>query len=57
MNDIFNQIKNYIQLHTSDMENEAYADLMRSLADYATSQAALAEYQDDPNSVVFPIDE
>ena len=38
------QIKNFIQLHTSDMENEDYIDLMRELAEWATNQAEVTEY-------------
>lgn len=51
-----NQIKNFIQLHTSEMENEEYINIMREIAEWATSQADLTEYRDE-NDIVFPIDE
>lgn len=41
---IINQIKNYIQLHTSDMDNDHYTELMRELSQWAGDQADLAEY-------------
>ena len=44
---ILNQIKNYIQLHTSDMENESYINLMRSVAEWANNEADLIEYRKD----------
>lgn len=56
MSRISAQIKNYIQLHTSDMDNSLYIDLMRELSEWAESQADIAEYRDD-NDTVFPIDQ
>ncbi len=56
MKKVIRQIKNYIQLHTSDMETGDYVDLMRELAEWSTSQADKAEYSDDPDTV-FPTDE
>ncbi|MCX4276925.1 MULTISPECIES: hypothetical protein [Muribaculaceae] len=56
MKRVIQQIKNFIQLHTSDMENEDYISLMRELAEWTTSQADIAEYSDDTDTV-FPIDE
>lgn len=53
---VLEQIKNFIQLHTSDMENSEYVDLMRSLAEWSTSQADITEYRED-NDIVFPIQE
>ncbi len=50
------QIKNHIQLHTSDMDNEEYINLMREIAEWATSQADITEHRDE-NETVFPIDE
>lgn len=41
------QIKNYIQLHTSDMENEDYAAVLREIAEWATNQADLTEYREE----------
>lgn len=56
MSRISSQIKNYVQLHTSDMDNRAYIELMRELAEWAESQADMAEYRDD-NDTVFPMDQ
>lgn len=56
MKRVIQQIKNFIQLHTSDMGNEDYINLMRELAEWTTSQAYIAEYSDDTDTV-FPIDE
>lgn len=44
MKQVVNQIKNYIQLHTSDMETEDYVNLMREIAEWATSEADITEY-------------
>lgn len=44
---MINQIKNYIQLHTSDMDNDRYAALMRELSQWADDQANIAEYGPD----------
>lgn len=41
------QIKNYIQLHTSEMENEDYINLMREIAEWATSQANIVEFREE----------
>lgn len=56
MKRVIAQIKNFIQLHTSDMENDDYVSLMREIAEWAESQADIAEYSDDADTV-FPIDE
>lgn len=42
-----NDIKNYIQLHTSDMENDDYINFMRELAEWAENQANLTEYREE----------
>ncbi len=55
-NVVISQIKDFIQLHTSDMENDDYVNLMRGIAEWANSQADIFEYGDD-NDTVFPIDE
>lgn len=47
MNTVSKQIKNFIQLHTSDMGNEDYIVLMRELAGWATDQANIAEYLEE----------
>lgn len=47
------QIKNFIQLHISDMESEDYVALMRELAEWATSQADVTEYRDEDILALF----
>lgn len=44
MKQVVNQIKNYIQLHTSDMETEDYVNVLREIAEWATSKADVEEY-------------
>lgn len=46
MKQVIKQIENYIQLHTSDMENDDYVELLREIAEWATNQAELAEYRE-----------
>lgn len=41
------RIRNYIQLHTSDMENGTYVETMRELSEWAASQADIAEYREE----------
>lgn len=61
MSRITEQIKNHIQLHTSDMENDEYVDIMREIAEWANSQADIYEYRDelatddDEDDTVYPI--
>lgn len=61
MGRITDHIKNYIQLHTSDMENAEYVDIMREIGEWAKSQADLIEYRDEidieeeDNDTVYPI--
>lgn len=50
MKKVIKQIENYIQLHTSDMENDKYVELMREIAEWATSQANIVEYLEKLNS-------
>lgn len=45
MKKIIDQIKNYIQLHTSDIEEDDYIDVMRALEIYCKDQADLTEYR------------
>lgn len=45
MSRVFGQIKNFVQLHTSDMENGEYIELMRDVAEWASNQADLIEYR------------
>lgn len=45
MKQVIKQIENYIQLHTSDMENGDYIELLREIAEWATNQANLIEFQ------------
>ncbi len=56
MHKTLEQIKNYTQLHTAEMEDGDYINLMRGLAEWAKSQADAIEYRED-NDIVFPIDE
>lgn len=56
MSKTLEQIKNYIQLHTAEMEDADYINLMRGLAEWANSQADATEYRED-NDIVFSIDE
>lgn len=44
MKRVIKQIENYIQLHTSDMENEDYVNVLREIAEWATSKADVEEY-------------
>lgn len=44
MKQVVNQIKNYIQLHTSDMETESYVNVLREIAEWATGKADAEEY-------------
>lgn len=41
------QIKSFIELHTSEMDNEDYIDLMREIAEWAKNQADLTEYREE----------
>lgn len=44
---VLEQIKNYIQLHTSDMNNEDYIEVMREVSVWANNEADLIEYRKD----------
>lgn len=44
MNQVVNQIKNYIQLHTSDIETADYVNVLREIAEWATNVADAEEY-------------
>ena len=45
------QIKNYIQLHTSDADGAEYISLMRELAEWATFEADRLEYGEELESI------
>ncbi len=45
------QIKNYIQLHTSDMETEDYVNVLREIAEWATFEADRLEYGEELESI------
>lgn len=45
MKKLIDQIKNDIQLHTSEMEDDEYVELMRELSMYCNDQADLTEYR------------
>ncbi len=47
MNKTFEQIKNYIQLHTAEMDDADYINLMRGLAEWATGQADAFEFREE----------
>lgn len=47
MKQLIKQIENYIQLHTSDMENDDYVELLREIAEWATNQANLVEFREE----------
>ena len=40
-------VKNYLTAYTSEMENDDYIEFMRELAEWASSQADIAEYRDE----------
>lgn len=44
MKHVIEQIKNFIQLHTSDMESEDYVNVLREIAEWANSRADVEEY-------------
>lgn len=45
------QIKNYIQLHTSDTETSEYISIMREIAEWATFEADRLEYGEELESI------
>lgn len=47
MKQLIKQIENYIQLHTSDMENDDYVELLREIAEWAMNQANLVEFREE----------
>ena len=58
MKNVLAHIKNYIQLHTSDIENDEYVGLMRKIARWADKEADRIEAsEDNPDEldIVFPI--
>lgn len=44
MRRMIQQIKGYIQLHTSEIETEDYVAVLREIAEWAASQADVLEY-------------
>lgn len=40
---VISQIKNYIQLHLSDTDNDDYAAMMRELSQWCSDQADMIE--------------
>lgn len=40
-------VKNCLTTYTSDMENDDYIEFMRELAEWASSQADIAEYREE----------
>lgn len=53
MKKILNQIKNYIQLHTSEMENEGYIELMREISVWSNNEADLTEFRKENEGAPF----
>lgn len=51
MKQVINQIKNYIQLHTSDMKAKEYVNVLREVAEWATSMADVEGYGIDTNDL------
>lgn len=45
-----NNIQHSVRENTCDMETGEYASFMRELAEWATSQADVAEYADSPEN-------
>ncbi len=56
MNKTFEQIKNYIQLHTAEMDDADYINIMRSIEEWSRNQADLTECRED-NDIINSIDE
>ena len=50
MKKVLNQIKNYIQLHTSEMENEEYIELMKEISVWSNNEADLISYRKENES-------
>ncbi len=44
MRRMIQQIKSYIQLHTSEIETQDYVAVLREIAEWAASQADVLEY-------------
>lgn len=40
-------VKSYLTDYTSEMENDDYVEFMRELAEWASSQADVAEYREE----------
>lgn len=40
-------VKSYLTAYTSEMENDDYIEFMRELAEWASSQADMAEYREE----------
>lgn len=51
MKKVIQQIKNYIQLHTSDMDTGDYVNVLREIAEWATGQADGLEYGYKPGDI------
>jgi hypothetical protein len=41
------EIERYILLQTSELENGEYIDVMREIAEWATSQADIVDYREE----------
>lgn len=49
MKTVSEKIRNYIQLHTSEMENSEYIDTLEGLIEWANSQIDIVRYRDENN--------
>ena len=45
-----NNIQHSVRKNTCEMETEEYVSFMRELAEWATSQADMAEYAENPEN-------
>lgn len=52
MKQVIKQIKNYIQLHTSDMDTKDYVNVLREIAEWSTGQADGLEYGYKPSDII-----
>lgn len=59
MKETIEHIKNYIELHTSDMENSEYVEVLNSLVSWAEGRVKKLSGQykeeDEDETTVFPI--
>ena len=56
MGNVKDRIKNFIRLHTSEMEDTAYIALLRGIAEWANSEADATEYRMEEGDGMEPED-